>query len=262
LVIDQELLMNCSIDDATAKKVLQAYGGGPHEGVYIWVDDMPETDVSMRTLEAYAELCRKLQSDEKRVVTLYGGYFSTALAGLTGGGVLSGACHGLEYGEDRGVVPVGGGLPMSKFYMPHMHRRVPFRDAVRLIAHIGGFDGAQDYFDKVCDCEACREVISADPEREFQAYGVTKPVSFRRGGQVVTLDYPTPPTKDLCVRHYLHCKAREFHGVCEDSPANIVGGLRAAHDSVRQVIGADEAAYLKSWATILERYAMSDNPAA
>jgi len=248
LVITQDLLLSKERRDALAKE----YGSSTCQGVLIWVDQFSEHDASYEHLSAFAQFAQALSKTyTKRVINLYGGYFSILLCQLPEVGVLQGVCHGLEYGEDRSVVPVGGGLPMSKFYLPAYHRRLRFGDAVRAIQKLGGFDSVDRYHEIICDCVTCREVITGNPSEDFAAYGNTTPIQFKRGDQVVTLNYPTKETKDLCLRHYLHNKRKEFEASKVATAIDASQELEKHYEGAARLLGAGEAAYLKDWPRVV-----------
>src|SRR4029077_19963576 len=126
------------------------------------------------------------------VVNLYGGYFSIAAARF--GPLrdkLVGVCHGLEYGETKPTIPISGGVPVAKFYIPRLHERLSPRVATRIIRALGGFDNADRFHQQLCDCTTCKAQIRRQPERYFGEYTAIKISTFWRSGRRVAMDFPT-----------------------------------------------------------------------
>jgi hypothetical protein len=204
-------------------------------------------------LLGFATLAKGLsQQHGKKVINLYAGYLSVLFCQLPElKQVLQGACHGLEYGEERGVVPVGGGIPRSRFYLRPYHQRLRFDDAVRAIRDLKGFSSADSFFDKVCSCPVCTQEILDDPVNDFSKYGESRPVQVKRGSQVVTLNYPTPATKGLCLRHYLYNKQREFKEATALTAAEAARDLGELQPRAARLLGTGDAAYLGNWARLI-----------
>jgi hypothetical protein len=241
VVISRGLLRDSSLIDDLAR----GYAGVRPSVFLIWVDSFSEHSASERELRALVQLFTRF-AGIAQVVNLYGGFFSVALQRLGLGGLV-GVTHGLEYGEDRGVVPVGGGIPVAKFYLPALHRRVPFRDAVRAVRALGGFRSASAFQTVVCDCRQCRHVITTNPETDFAQYGEARPVSFVRGGQPITMECPLPETKERCVAHYMWSKHREYRL----SASEVLQSLSDARTLLGRVLGAEAVAHCKVWERVL-----------
>jgi len=244
-------------DDTKRDRLAEAYGNSPCDGILLWVDQFSEQEVSTKHLLGFGRLVRRLTRDfGKPVINLYGGYFSILLCRLQELAALQGVCHGLEYGEDRSVVPVGSGLPMAKFYLPAHHRRLRYGQAVRAVRDVySGFESVAAYHNTICACAECKSVVKSDPAKDFGAYGVSRPITFRRRGGVVTLDYPTEETKDHCLRHYLHVKRREFDHAASLTNREVAEDLMKHHGLAERLLGESESYYLKAWAQAVETLA-------
>jgi len=244
IVISQDILTNKDLRN----ELIQEYLNLPSPPAYflVWIDQFSEHEASEENLRAYVELIKGL-GERARVVNLYGSFFSVALKQLKAVPQLAGICHGLNYGEDRGVVPVGGGLPWAKFYYPGLHKRLLFREALRAVKAILAKRGT-DYHKNVCNCEECRKVVASDPIQDFALYGVTKPISFFRGNQPIATEYPLPETTDHCLRHYLWCKQREYHGrISLDSILDELNEM----GYIQKVLGLGTTSHCKTWSRVL-----------
>ncbi len=253
VVITRDILL----DDKERNKLAERYGNSPCDGILLWVDQFSEHEVSPNHLRGFGQLVRRLtRTFKKPVINLYGGYFSILLCRLPELGTLQGVCHGLEYGEDRSVVPVGSGLPMAKFYLPAHHRRLRYDQAVRAVRDTyGGFESVEAYLTNICKCDECRSVVRSNASEDFRAYGVSRPITFKRRGGVVTINYPIEETKEHCLRHYLHVKCREFSEANALTSREVATDLREQHKSAVRLMGQSEAGYLKAWADAVEQLA-------
>ena len=216
----------------------------------VWVDAFSEQRASEDELVALVDLFRGLGKTAP-VINLYGGFFSIAAARLGVIEELVGVTHGLEYGEDRPILPVGGGIPTAKFYLPVLHARLAFRDAVRAVRRLNGFKSAEDFHEKVCDCRECRRVIVKDPETEFAQYGETRPIAFSRRGATVVREFPLPETRDRSVRHYMWSKDREYRA--HISQEALLRELKRASSDLGGVLGLDSTKHCEIWARVLSR---------
>lgn len=177
--------------------------------ILLWIDDHKEHEMPEDYLESYINFVNEL-GQVSPVINLFGSFFSVIVARTNIAPKLVGVGHGPEYGESRGVVPVGGGIPVSKFYLPSLHRRLNFRDAVSAIQSLGCFKSKDKFFNVICDCLQCSTTIKVSPEKDFEHYGKTNKKEVKTKTGSVTKAYPTSGSKDLCVRHYMHTKKREY----------------------------------------------------
>ena len=126
IVISKSLLC----DNDSLEVVIKTYSQLNCDGFTIWIDDFNEQETSSDVLLKFVKLLRGLNN--KPVYNMYGGYFSILLTHKSVG-LLSGVSHGLEYGESRMVYPVGGGIPVSKYYFFPIHQRLDFTKAYYLL---------------------------------------------------------------------------------------------------------------------------------
>lgn len=246
LVIGKDVLDNHQLLEEISEK----YGELSIDGVLMWIDDFSEHAASQERLENYSFLMRTLGT-RVPVVAMYGSYFSISLMRYIERSGLAGVCHGLEYGEHRAVVPALGGIPMSKFYYPELHRRYRYVDALRLARPNLG--SSQSYLHNVCSCATCKEVIGGSQTADiaFGLFGKSHPVTFRRRHQIVTLEYPDTDTHDKCVRHYMWNKQKEYQEH-DRSLGEVIQGLRGAYDRHARSVGLSGVVHCKIWADTLE----------
>jgi len=241
ILLDKDLLLHVS----------ESIKGSAADGVFLWIDNFDEQEAGLTLLSNYIQLLFNIGKC-KQIFNLYGSYFSIALMKTRPELNLAGVCHGLEYGESRPVVPVGGGLPMSKFYYPALHARIRYEDAVRLARPY--LESKELYLGHVCKCDKCRDLMNniVSPEEAFAKFGEGKPITFQRRNQIVTFHYPTEEAHDHCVRHYMWNKYREFNEDIREA-GEIAGQLEGAARKFEEILGATGVNYLLKWAKVLRK---------
>lgn len=226
----------------------KAYAALSPDVFLIWIDQFSDQDASEQELSSFIALLNAL-GNSAPTVNLYGGYFSVALVHCNIVPTLCGVAHGLEYGEDRGVVPVGGGIPTAKFYIPPFHSRFLFRDSLRVIRAMGGFASSAAFFKKVCSCKECMAIIRNNPKEEFAEYGRTRPVSFIRRNQPIVSEFPLPETREHSVRHYMWGKDQEYRVPIPTD--DLLTQLDRGQSILAKTLGLERAAYCKTWRKVL-----------
>ena len=236
LVLSKDLLL----DGSALSRILAKYAAVKPDAILLWIDSFQENESSQTELQAFVNLASRL-SKVASVVNLYGGFFSELLVRA---GIFAGAAHGLEYGEDRPVLPIGGGVASARYYMPCLHVRMLHRDALRVARGIGALADQAVFFKKVCDCPTCQEIIT-DPNTDFALFGLRKP---GKDGK----PYPTATTRDICAKHYMHLKKREF--ASHDSMSVAVNKLRTTSTQMKDQVEARLIAHLSRWIGALEKH--------
>ncbi len=231
--------------------VVDAYKDLPVSGFLLWVDDLDEQDASGAELRGLLDLASGLrQNGSRSVLNLHGGYFSVLAASALGGHALSGVAHGPEFGEHREVVPVGGGIPIARYYVPQLHSRVRYRDALRMFSAARWLTSAEVFHAEVCDCDECTRVLDGDPAN-FREFGEGTVKSVRRRHGIVRIEFPTGDTKLRCLRHYLQRKYREYVAAAAADEDVLLKNLELAESKFRDVGGLDTVAHLRLWRRVL-----------
>lgn len=234
-------------------KIIARYAAMDVSGYLVWVDDYAEHAEFSKSLTKYARFLQGLKvGGTKKTYVLYGSYFSTML-GHESILIADAITHGLEYGESRAVVPVGGGIPRAKFYLPKLHKRVDFPDMVELLKE-KEIDTKAKYHQEICDCATCRGVIKSNRVLDdfTEAFGQTKSTTIKRGERIVTLSFSTKETKDLSLQHYLWAKNAEFKSLGTKTPAQIVAELRSTALEYAGYLDGSYTAHLEEWAGAIE----------
>jgi len=244
VVVGQGVLL----DPRARAGVVSALGSLDVSGYLLWVDDFDEHEAGIAELKALVAMARDLRSGGKKQVTnLHGGYFSILMAGALGDSALSGVTHGPEFGESRPVIPVGGGIPIARYYVPRLHARVKYRDALRYFRAKKYLESAARFHESVCGCEVCRQTLQGEAAR-FVEFGKSELKQVKRGAGVVPIEFPTTATKELCLKHYLQRKKMEFQMSAHADEDSIVRELQSGYDEYEEVVGLDGVAHLQRWA--------------
>lgn len=244
IVLSQEILM----DKNARERLISEYSEIQPDCFLLWIDAFSEHEASETDLIAFVDLVSRL-GQKSPVVNLYGSFFSIALGKYGIVENLIGVAHSLEYGEMRGVVPVGGGLPAAKYYLPVLHSRLLFRDALRAVRALRASIKPEVFFKLVCDCKTCKQVIKNNPEIDFQEFGKTKSVSYKNRGQGIVKAYPLPETKDKTVSHFMWCKHKEYAG--NKTIESVMGELKNASSVFSSDLSANVVDHCRSWFSVL-----------
>ena len=242
LVISQGVLGEEKILD----KLVSKFSDTNVDGFLIWVDNFDEQSASIKELKNFIYLCRKLKNKSNEIINLHGGYFSILTAGKLGDAALSGVAHGPEFGEYRSVIPVGGGVPIAKYYIPKLYSRTKYRDAVNILKTLGWLKDTSTFYKNVCSCEICKTTISKDTGN-FILFGVSKSKTFERRGSLVSVEYPIKETGDRCLKHYLNTKKDEYNKAVTLSEKELLSELITNQKIFEKVIGIDSVGYLEKW---------------
>jgi len=243
LVIDKKVLL----DKTKMNEITNAYSKA--DGLIYWIDGLDETEADEQEL---AEIKRfvetfKDNNDSKIIISLYGGFYSQLLMKFK----LDGVVHGLEYGESRDVVPVGGGIPLSKFYLPAIKKRVTAATMQRLIRLLNITH--KNFHAEICKCKVCKRTIRNNIEKDFYKYIKNKPdpVSIKyKSGRVREVYYPERESKELCLFHYLEVKNLEFETIDRSGKKKLFNELQNAYDKHNEYM-PDETEHLLRWKKVL-----------
>lgn len=255
-----ELILNKSVLENTfmRRDVIRKYIDSGVSTILLWIDDFDEHTVSYYSLNMYSKLVKDFYKAGIKVINLYGGYFSTLLTSFENelGFKLYGVGHGLEYGESRAVVPVGGGIPTSKYYYYPLHERLDYRLATQLLIAKGYIpeDKSPDaYFDNICNCPTCKNIIGNNIDN-FNKFENTEFYTVKLRGSEQKRPYASQETKRLCILHFQYCKHREFVKLNSISLKEAILKLNATYEEYNSlhILGSDQIYHLKNWSSLLE----------
>ena len=241
-------------DDVARGAIARTFLETGADGYILWVDDLDERTASKHVLNGLLGLTEMLRCDRQReVINLHGGYFSVLAAGSVGAGrYFTGVAHGPEFGEYRGVIPVGGGIPIARYYVPRLHARVRYRDALRLFTSMDCLRNAERFHEKICGCEECRSVLEGDV-MNFVRFGEGSVKSVRRRHGIVRIEFPFRETKLRCLRHYLQRKRLEYEAAGTLDASDLLDELRKGAEEYENFAGLEGVSHLRLWPEVLSQ---------
>lgn len=216
LVIDKRVLVKQNICDM----IEDTYSGDYCEYIFIWIDDFNSMYASDAERLAFYNLLGAFRKVGKKPVMAYGGYDSILLCNEGIENRMYGVAQSVGYGEAREVTPVGGGLPVNKYYFYPLHQRLNFSEAAQILQKAGYFSEdrsiqqrTNDYYKNICTCEECRLIIGNDINN-FNRYNESTPFTFKKSG--VKRNLPTADASLSAARHFLWCKIREWDFISKE----------------------------------------------
>lgn len=257
IVISKSVLL----DHNAMKKIANLYRNIDCAGFTIWVDDLNEHEASEKELLGLVQFLKEMKAvNTKPIYNMYGGYFSVLLNHKEIS-LLSGVSHGLEYGESRKVYPIGGGIPVSKYYYYPLHQRMDFTKAFYLLEHANIVDLHQEnwgttdkYYSQICSCGQCKKIMKTEMIN-FVEFESKEFYEIKRNEQVLRRKKASSDTKQNCLYHYLLCKKIEFSSLNNNSLSSLLHSLLSAGHLYGDCVSIkeDELAYTKIWHDVLEQ---------
>lgn len=247
ILIDQEVLLDDEKLDELAEQYLTIKN---ISGYMLWVDNFNEKEADTPLLKKFVLLLKKLKVNGLKVINMYGGYFSTSLINKDFD-LLDGVSHSLAYGEHREAIPVGGGIPRSKFYVYALHQRVDTRIALQLMVNI---DDKSELKRILGNTSKLIEVLRAkDYKHMFRQYFATEnTTTFSRNNGTVSMNYPTSETKENAITHYLNTKRIEFSYIDKHANTDIIKELASDFNILSKLLPRSEVKHLKNWERVLK----------
>jgi|GEM_PF-881336 len=249
LCLDHSILLEREKIDKIAQNILQT----GIKGIWLWISKLNEdeltgdkeinvesTDKCMK-LSAVRYLVETL-SNQIEVYNMHGGFFSLVLSKFG----MKGISHGVGYGEQKDVVPViGQAIPIVRYYLPNIHRRLGVPDIERCF-HSLGIREPNDFYEQICDCAICRGVVNSSV-RQFRLFGEMKPP--KSGKQRST---QTPDAARRCRFHFLLTRIRERDWVKKVTLQQIVDSLNSSNQKWgNQPTVQRYCPHLKAWGAVL-----------
>lgn len=232
LVMDKHFLLN----EKLSQLIDQTYSQAGYDYIFIWVDDYNGFTVGEEYAIAFAKLIKQLNELGKKPMMAYGGYDAIILCAEDSPYKLYGVSQSVGYGEYRSVTPVGGGLPINKYYFPPIHKRLSFNDAAHILNEQGFFDDNNSlkertnrYYHEICGCHICKKLIK-DDINNFEAYNDSTPFRISSKNGYVMRMRPTSDALYNAALHFLDCKSQEWDSVINESFTVLTDQLLTAYN--------------------------------
>lgn len=248
IVLSKESLL----DIKAIQEIKKTYSDCECDGFTIWVDGLDEHEATLEHLKCFVELLKNIKV--KPIYNMYGGFFSILLTHKSIH-LLDGVSHGLEYGESRAVYPVGGGIPVSKYYVMPLHQRTDFTKAFYLLEHnkvlntsLSDWGSTEKYYKEVCKCDQCKQIMQ-DVMINFIKFESDQFYEVKRKSGTTRRKKASAETKENCLYHYLLCKKVEFYIVAKKSIQSILQGLNSEKSKYEKCpfIEENELEYINNW---------------
>ena len=215
IVIEKELLVNPKFFEEIELMFNDLAG----VYTFLWIDDFDSFEANAKFNDGYLKLLQLFSELNVYPIMAYGGYDSILLCNKNIAHRLYGVAQSVGYGESRQITPVGGGLPVNKYYFLPLHRRLKFSEAADILRSNYYFDQsvsnaqhAMDYYAHICHCKQCREVIKKDIDN-FDDYNDSVPFSYQGKNSVISRNRPTTYASFISAIHFLYCKVEEWQNV-------------------------------------------------
>ena len=242
IALSQDVINQDNFIDEIAKE----YNSANVDGYIIWIDDFSEIKASEFLLKKYKLFLQKLSLNSTPILMLHGSYLSVIFSSDQIR-LLAGVGHGIEYGESRALLPVGGGVPTAKFYFPNYHYRIDYDPTTQdILLKTKWISSMEAYFDNVCSCDVCRDLIKSDSvDQHFQKYGETK-ISEKNGKA-----YPTGQALHLSREHYLYNKIKEYSTINSLNLLSIITSLEKADNQTKLFQREYPISHLARWKKVV-----------
>lgn len=225
LVLDKEVLSNPRL----LELVKNTYSASGCEYIFLWVSGFAPIDANEKTNKMFRALILALNSMSLKPIMAYGGYDSIILCNKESPCRLYGVAQSVGYGEEREITPVGGGLPVNKFYFFPTHKRLKFGDAAGILFRHGYFDEAspmkdriERYYKHICNCKQCKQIIDGDINN-FNYYNESKAfsITYKNKG-TIERNKPTTEAALIAATHFMWCKVFEWRNVFSHSFSRLI----------------------------------------
>ncbi len=218
LLIDKNAL--CNLDFNLLQK---QYNLPNYDYVFIWIDNFSPLTANKNEQLAFKALMQVFKNLNKRIIMAYGGFDSILLCHKELPTRLYGVAQSVGYGESRNITPVGGGLPVNKYYFYPTHERLVFGDVSNILSSNGFFGGdrgqaAMRFYDEICDCEQCKQIIKNDINN-FNRYNESVPYAWKDD---IKRNRPTTEASFIATRHFMCCKQKEWEEIENSTLENCV----------------------------------------
>lgn len=229
LVFDKELLDKENL----CKLIKEYYDSDGYEYIFLWISDFSGFECSLENKKKFYDLLKTLNQMGKKPLMAYGGYDSILLTQSQMPVRLFGVAQSVGYGEARPITPVGGGLPVNKYYFYPLHKRMRFDESLGILMENGFFSPdksnagqAEDYYAQICNCEQCRKIIKNDIDN-FKVYNESIPYTVNARYGEIKRNRPTTEANLVAAFHFLFCKDNEWEHVNHEERQGLVEQLRS-----------------------------------
>lgn len=250
LVLDEEILDNLDIQSEVIDYILDAYRNSIAEYLFVWVDNFSPLESDIKRSKAFALLIKELNKIGKKPIMSYGGYDAILLCHKDSPTRFYGVAQSVGYGEKRQITPVGGGLPVNKYYFPPTHQRLKTEDVSHILSANGYFDKRKskkersyNFYAEICSCPQCRDIIGDDFDN-FYKYNLSIAFTMKNG---ISRNRPTQEALDVAARHFLFNKKREWDDIMCEKFTDLLRQYKEGIEYYSNLYNKDLYTHLLEW---------------
>ena len=248
---------SCFLNDrGFIDNLAKIYNIDGYEYIFIWIDDFSPWNASITKKETFVRLIEGLNKIGKKPLMAYGGYDSILLCHNESKVRMYGVAQSVVYGERRAITPVGGGLPVNKYYFGPIHKRIRIDEALNILFDNGYMDSnrseserANDFYRNICDCTQCKDIIK-DNIDNFALYNESIPYLVRGRYGDISRNRPTSGANLIAARHFLHYKCREWKELEQKNFKELIEELISNYE---QYGGKNDRKEIGEWCNLIER---------
>lgn len=207
IVMDKGVLGSASFLD----KIKLFYKDVDAEYAFIWVDDFNIFVASEVLQNNFKKLLQILTSMNMKPIMAYGGYDAIVLCNKDLPYKMYGVAQSVGYGEMRPVTPVGGGLPVNKYYFIPLHARLKMSQVTETLRSNGYFsmdkkEASEKFYSHICSCRQCRRIIRNNIDN-FMKYNDSSDFTMKNG---IKRNRPTTDASLIAAMHFMYSKINEW----------------------------------------------------
>ena len=222
LVLDKSVLEN----EYFLKEVREAYLDLNIEYAFIWIDDFDLFQAPPIQRKNFKSLLKILTELQIKPIMAYGGYDTILLCNQDLPYRMYGVAHSVGYGEKRAITPVGGGLPVNKYYFPPLHKRLKISVVSSILSDQEFFNipkdkAAEKFLQEICSCKQCSEIIKNNIDN-FNKYNDSVPFTVKNG---IKRNRPTTDAALISSIHFMNAKIQEWDQVEQKSFSELTAEL-------------------------------------
>jgi hypothetical protein len=219
LVMDSDILL----DNSIFAQIEKCYCIEGFDYIFVWIDNFDSFTATPKKREGFYNLLSTFTKLKIKPIMAYGGYDSILLCNKEVTNRMYGVAQSVGYGESREVTPVGGGLPVNKYYFFPTHQRLKFNDVAIILTEHGYFSKknspdyyASQYYQNICNCNQCKEIVRNNIDN-FIAYNeaISFEMNTKRG--IISRNRPTTNAALISAFHFMYCKVEEWKNTNQKS---------------------------------------------
>lgn len=252
LVMEKGVLESIGDNDRLLSLIVDTYDKLDFEHIFIWIDDFSPIESENKFSIAFSRMIKALNRIGKKPIMAYGGYDSILLCHKNSPTKLYGVAQSVGYGEKRQITPVGGGLPVNKFYFPPTHQRLKVEDVSSILSAKGYFDNSKSkkvraelFYENICACPQCKEILKDDIDN-FLQYNNSSAFTMKSG---IRRNRPTQDAIEISARHFLSWKKKEWEHVSNRNLGELIEEYKNCIDIYARYYDRNLYSHVLSWIT-------------